>query len=225
MLAAVGLLMAPLASASGVSTLCSGPGDVYCSGNINGTINAWTLNLSKNAVSDSFVVGDVTATSVDFGAWLTPGDSLTAIDWCISTDILCAKGGNSTIASGTGAAVSLGPSEDCNGGSCDLGNNSFRPSSYDVQSLQFSLGLTGIKLSGGTYYLTLQNAVVTNSDPGYWDENDGLSVAQDTTDGVIPSEAFAIVGTATVPEPGSVLLFGTGALFLTAAFRRKLRKS
>jgi hypothetical protein len=224
--AALGLFMTPMASASNLSTLCSGPGEVYCNGAINGTLDAWTINLS-HSVSDSFTVGDVTATKVDFGVWLTPGDSLTGIDWCVSTDVLCVAGGNSTIASGT-ATVSLGPASECNGVSCDLGNNTvFNGLHFDIQSLEFSLGSGGVALSAGTYYLTLQNAVVSNpADFAYWDENDGPSTAANNSGTPTPSEAFAIDGTSSdVPEPGSLVLFGTGTLLLCGAIGRKLRQA
>lgn len=221
--AALGLFMTPLASASNLSTLCAGPSELYCNGAINGTVNAWTIDLSQK-VSDSFTIGNGTATAVDFGVWLTPGDSLTEIDWCISTDALCLAGGKSTLASGT-AVVSLGPASECSGGSCDFGNNTFYGTlHFDIQSLEFSLGTPGVTLSAGTYYLTLQNAVATHNGV-YWDENDGTSLAQNAT-ADIPSEAFAIDGTSSnIPEPGSLILFGTGALLLGGAIRRKRRKT
>jgi hypothetical protein len=50
----------------------------------------------------------------------------------------------------------------------------------------------------------------------------------DTDEGSIPSESFSILGTTsssstgTVPEPGSLVLFASGFVGLTAVLRRKL---
>jgi hypothetical protein len=41
--------------------------------------------------------------------------------------------------------------------------------------------------------------------------------------GSITSESFQILGTTSVPEPGSLTLFGTGLFVLSGALRRKLR--
>ena len=61
--------------------------------------------------------------------------------------------------------------------------------------------------------------------PIYWDENDGPSMATNGSIGSIPSESFTLTGTSsggTTPEPGSILLFGSGALALAGAVRRKV---
>ncbi len=59
-------------------------------------------------------------------------------------------------------------------------NNSF---GYDVLESTFSL--TGV-LMLGTYWFTLQNAVSTNGNPAYWDQNNGPSSAQENVTGSIP---------------------------------------
>ena len=85
--------------------------------------------------------------------------------------------------------------------------------------------------SGSTYWLNLQNAVVPSGDPVYWDENSGTgcqsngcpSSASESAVGTIPSEAFTINGgSGTVPEPSSIMLFGSGILGLAGLLRRKL---
>ena len=64
------------------------------------------------------------------------------------------------------------------------------------------------------------DAVSATSNPVYWDENGGSSLAFQSGIGSVPSEAFAID---TVPEPGTLaLLGGSGLLFLAGALRRKL---
>ena len=83
--------------------------------------------------------------------------------------------------------------------------------------------------------MTLSNACSTSgcsvSNPIYWDENSGPSTAYENTIGSIPSEAFTLtscgVGDAgcgpPVPEPSSILLFGSGILGLVGILRRRLR--
>ncbi len=56
-------------------------------------------------------------------------------------------------------------------------------------------------LDPGTYWLTLQNALSTQGNPIYWDENSGPSLAQENSLGTIPSESFSIQGTFCVPVP------------------------
>ena len=59
----------------------------------------------------------------------------------------------------------------------------------------------GPTLNAGTYWLNLQNAVVSNGDPVYWDENCGPSSASENSIGTIPSEAFTLGGTTAPPPP------------------------
>jgi PEP-CTERM motif len=95
-----------------------------------------------------------------------------------------------------------------------------------------------VNLAAGTYWLNLANAVVNDGDPIYWDENSGVggngpSSASENSVGTIPSEAFTVLGTSstsssssstggTVPEPSSIMLFGSGILGLAGVLRRKL---
>jgi PEP-CTERM motif-containing protein len=83
------------------------------------------------------------------------------------------------------------------------------------------------------YWLNLQNATVPSGDPVYWDENSGPSMASESAVGTIPSEAFTLNGGCLAgrnspdcgpptPEPGSILLFGSGILALVGALRCKL---
>lgn len=211
--ALMGILLVSPASAGVMGTMCSGADNVYCNQKgINGNSDGWTINYGFS-VTDSFTVGAGTITGADFGVWLNPGDSVTQVDWAIGS---VAYG--TDLGSGT-AAVSQGPADECGGGSCDLGLNSY---GYDVQSLEFSFG-SGISLGGGTYWITLLNAKAPSGDPIYWDENSGPSSAAENSVGTIPSEAFAIDGQTGVPEPGTLaFLGGSGLLLLGGALRRKL---
>ncbi len=89
--------------------------------------------------------------------------------------------------------------------------------------------------TGANGFVTLSNACSTSgcsvSNPIYWDENSGPSTAYENTIGSIPSEAFTLTGCAAgspdcgppVPEPSSILLFGSGILGLVGILRRRLR--
>ena len=97
--------------------------------------------------------------------------------------------------------------------------------------LEQSDSFNGPSLNAGTYWLNMQNAVVSSGDPVYWDENDGPSTAVDSSLGTIGSEAFTLLGghgtgttstTGTTPEPSSILLVGSGILGLAAVLRRRL---
>ena len=60
--------------------------------------------------------------------------------------------------------------------------------------------------------------MLSDGDPVYWDENSGPSIASNNEVGTVPSESFTVLGSAgtsttgTTPEPGSILLFGSGIL-------------
>jgi PEP-CTERM motif len=91
--------------------------------------------------------------------------------------------------------------------------------------------LGAVSLNAGTYWMNLNNAVVPNGDPIYWDENSGPSSASQNSVGTIPSESFTLLGgsttsqtttTSTTPEPSSIMLFGSGILGLAGVLRRKL---
>lgn len=212
MFALMGLvLMTPaFASYTGPWTAGTCSGALYCNdgspgqtgNNINGNTDAWTINFGY-WVSDSFVLGaGGTITGVDFAVWEFPGDSMTSVDWAIGTAF-----GDNSLGSGTAATTDT-----------FLGTNSY---GYNIDEITFSFA--GISLGAGTYYLTLQNAVVPSGDPVYWDENSGPSSAAESAVGTIPSEAFGIDGTNNkVPEPGAVVLFGSALLLLGGTLRRRL---
>ena len=186
---------------------------VYDNGPINGTTDAWTINFGF-IVSDTFDVGGggATVNGLAFGAWLFPGDVLQSAEVSI-TD--AEFGGNSFF----DGVVNFTQSN-CTG-------NQY---GFNVCTETGSFGDTN--LAAGTYWLNLQNASVNTGDPVYWDENSGPSSASENSVGTIPSEAFTILGgttssststsTTTVPEPSSIMLFGSGILGLAGVLRRKL---
>lgn len=179
-------------------------GLVYDNGPINGAGGAYTINLGAS-VSNSFTVSSATnLTSATAGIWVTTGDTPISVEWSIGT-------------SAFGSDVSYGTSL--------LSNTYFitNGGGYDVYSSSFSLtGAAG----AGTYYLTLQNAVSTNSNYVFWDVNSGSSTAyQNGIGNPIPSESFQLFddGTPAVPEPASMAIWGLGALGCAAAGYRRRR--
>ena len=147
----------------------------------------------------------------------------------------CAFNGRSTLCQHRSTAVfgwrRAGGHDDV----CDtvesLGSNQY---GFNIEKDTYSFGNTPLS-SDTTYWITLQNASVASGDPVYWDENGGPSQAQENTIGTIPSESFTVLGssnttttststttTGTVPEPSSIMLFGSGILGLAGMLRRKL---
>ncbi len=184
-------------------------GDLYDNGPINGNVDAWPVN-TPYVGSDTFTLSSAsTVNGVSFGAWLFPGDTLTSAEVSITSG----EFGGTTYFDGT---VSFGQ------GACFT--NSF---GYNVCTETGSFA--GVNLNAGTYWLNLENASVPSGNPVLWDENSGPSQASETILGTIPSEAFTIIGgettttsTGTTPEPGSIMLFGSGILCVVGLLRRNL---
>ena len=199
-LAAAFLLLAPAVPAMADATL-------YDNGPVNGTVDAWAINFGYD-VADSFTLSSAsTITGFNFGTWLYPGDSVVSVDYQIGTQPFEGPTGTATVTS------------------TFLYNNQY---GYDIDQ-EVATGLN-VALSAGTYWLTLGNAVDTQGEPVYWDENDGPSQATENQTGSIPSESFQIVGTtgtsttntsSTTPEPGSLVLLGSGLLSVGGVLRRK----
>jgi hypothetical protein len=171
---------------------------LYSNGPINGTIDAWYIS-NGYAVTDSFTLfSAATVTGVDFGEW-TSGGVPSTVGWSITTDAFSVT----TLASGTASLSSV------------YLHNAF---GYAVYETSFSI--PGLSLAAGTYWLELADA----SSHGFWDENDGPSLAfENTTSEPIRSESFDIVGTAgqAAPEPASLLLLGSSLVALASMWRRK----
>jgi hypothetical protein len=202
-------------------------GNIFNNSPIDGTIDGWSI-YGDGSVSDSFTVASgATAYVVNFGAWLNPGDSVSAISWSIDTTPLGTGLGNINLGAGTVTASSG-----------MLFNNLYL---YDIDQVSFSLAngttLTPLKLAPGTYYLTLQNAASAGLGVVYWDENDGanstaaysnLGLITDTGEGCgdtgsgsgTCSESFAI----STPEPSTLALLCSGILAAFVLRRKAVRR-
>jgi hypothetical protein len=185
---------------------------LYDNGPIFGESDAWTINFGF-VVSDSFTIstGNSTINGLSFGAWVFPGDVIESVEVSITSAEL--------------------------GGTTYFDQQvTFTASNCFTNHFGFNLcdesgSFNGPTLDNGTYWLNLSNAVVNNGDPAYWDENAGFgcqspgcpSQASENSVGSIPSESFTVLGTpsGTVPEPGSLVLFFSGALAIGGILRRR----
>ncbi len=186
--------------------------DVYDNGGTTGTADAWTINFGF-AVTDSFsVTANTNMTGASFIFWLSPGDTLPAVDLSLGTSAFGSDVANFT---------SLSPT-----GSLSLGSNQY---GFNLEEDTYTISPVPLT-AGTTYWVTLQNASVPSGDPVYWDENSGPSMAQENTLGTIPSESFTIYGNSTTttsgttPEPSSIMLLGSGLLAVAGVLRRKLTR-
>jgi len=188
---------------------------VYDNGPINGTSDAWTINFGF-VVSDSFTVsgGTSTITGLSFETWAY-GDPLESVEVSITSSEF---GGTTYFDQVVNTTQS-----DCH------------QNQYGYYVCMQSASFNGPTLTDGTYWLSLQNALNDDGDPVYWDENSGTgcqspgcpSQASENSVGTIPSESFTLLGTTseggTVPEPGTLLLLGSGVIGSLGSLRRKLR--
>ena len=186
---------------------------LYNNGPAGPDIDAWTIN-NGYIVSDTFtLISDSTVGGFDFAAWEFPGDSVLTVDWSIT---LQENGGTMY-----------------GGGTASVTQQFISQNAYGYWEYEVSVTGLSVALSAGTYWLNLQNAVVSNGDPVYWDENSGVgcqspgcpSQASESALGTIPSESFDITGTSgggTTPEPGSIILFVSGILGMSGMLRERI---
>ena len=190
--------------------------------------NAWTINYGY-AVSDSFVVpSNSKIQDLHFLYWdASSTDVVLTVDMAIGTSSF--GGTFLTLQGATNTFLFVN----------DYG--------YQVFEANFTFTPTFQIPWSGPGFVTLQNACTTmtgcsqsGGTPIYWDENMGVdcggddghgggcpSTAYENDLGSIPSEAFTLTGASgsgggTTPEPGTILLFGSGILGLGGVLRRRL---
>lgn len=175
---------------------------VYSNGPINGTIQAWGIS-DIYGLANSFVsTGPVTVTGFDAGIWVFPGDTPTTVTWEILAGGPDWMGGT-VLASGN-----------ANWSNVFWGQNG-------VGAYVYSSTISGLNvpIGAGTYWLELLNGQTAVYGWAFWDENDGPSQVYGLNQVPGGSNAFTIYGT---PEPGTILMFGSGLLGVAGVLRRKL---
>jgi uncharacterized repeat protein (TIGR03803 family) len=157
-------------------------GTIYDNGPINGTTDAWSINFGF-IISDSMtLVTNTSVTSMTFGAWLFPGDTLSSAELTITSS----ENGGTTYFN-----------EFLNFSQSGCAGNQF---GFNVCTVTATF--QGPTLNAGTYWVNLQNATVPSGNPVYWDENSGVgcqssgcpSQASNNEVGTIPSESFTMTG-------------------------------
>jgi hypothetical protein len=207
------------ANSSGPSTVC-----LYCgNGFIDGNDDAWPINLGFATANTFTLTSPGTVQYVEIASWASPGDPITSIGWAIGT----APGfgvADPVFASGTSATTNYYAFTNTYG--------------YDIYVDAFGTG--PVPLGAGTYWLTLYDATTgVPGDPALWDMNDGPSAAWNSSVGYVTpdicpsyfpgggtcSDAFVVVGTQGVsPEPGGLLLLGSGLLGLGGVLYRQAKR-
>ena len=119
----------------------------------------------------------------------------------------------------------------------------------DVYEVTVTVSPSVLLTTPGTYWLTLDAGATTNGNPMFWDQNDDGGLSPNGGAGCtgwnnsgtpcpsdaytfldpnyltqIPSEDPDIIGYLSVPEPGSIVLLGSGILGLVGIRRRKLKE-
>ena len=177
----------------------------YTNGGIDGTIAGWTIN-SGYAVTNSFTLSSTTTiTGFTFGGWTYTGDTLTSVDWGISSAVDYAISGTVSLTKGSG------------------GNNGF---GFDVY--EYGASIAPLTLAAGTYYFGLQNVVTAQSNYGFWDINNGPSIAFENQIGNVNgyvsagsnSTSFTLLSSG-VPEPASWAMMLGGFSLVGSAMRRR----
>jgi PEP-CTERM motif len=185
---------------------------LYNNGPVDGETDSFVINFGFT-VSDTFTLSQSSqVTGLSFNAWIFPGDVIDSVDVSITSQE-------------NGGTTYFNQQVNTTQGACFSNEFGFN---VCQETASFNAG----NLAGGTYWLNLQNAMVNTGDPAFWDENSGVgctspgcpSTASENEIGTIPSESFTVLGTtsgtSSVPEPGSLLLLGSGIFASFGLLRR-----
>lgn len=173
------------------------------------------LGNHRDLAYDSFTItSDAEVIGVDLEGWLLP-DSIDTVDWSIGTTPYGANSGSGT------ATVS---------DTVQFANDAF----IKVDVVTFTI--PSPDLSPGTYYLTLQYAVVPLRNPALWAVNDGPGTeAWDQGDLRLTYRGRECLGDCALslqtmnspenmPEPSTWVLLGSGILAAFALRRKAIRR-
>lgn len=210
--------LSPIVCAVGCLVLLAAPFAfaqvVYENGPPNGNVSSWSINGAPD-ITDSFTIsgGSTAIGSLAFEAWLSPGDTLQSAEVIFSSIPF-------------GGQIYYDAQLSFTQSNCQMNGHGFDVC-METGMLTGSLPV----LSNGTYWLTIDEAVTSHGEFAYWDENSGVGCQSPGCPsqayygaGTVPSEAFTLVGapgSGTVPEPGSLILFGSGVVAVTGMIRRK----
>ena len=206
----------------------------YDNGPINGTTDAWDINFGY-IVSDSFVADSFT-TGFSFGIWEFPGDRLISVDWSITS------GENSGTVYGQGTASGANLKDSfisSNQYGYDIDLIAVTATANTISGTTYWLNLQNASVPSGDPVYWDENSgggipPCVNCQAFKCHGTGCPSKASENAIGTIPSEAFTIAGgcrgagsgctlaPGETPEPGSVLLFGSGVVGVVGVLRRKL---
>jgi hypothetical protein len=200
-------------------------GTIFSEGPLDGNDNAFFITGPNNPnflgsfqdISNGFVAAaSGTPNSLSFGLWIGTGLVPSTISYEIGTSAFGTDLGSGTVALNS----STNTFEFTNG----LG--------FDIYSVSISV-TSAAMTAGNTYWLSLSNANdATTSGTEAWDipngGNGGPATCNFRQSGVndgncgLGGETFTLSSTSTVPEPGSIMLFGSGIIGLAGLLRRKI---
>jgi hypothetical protein len=149
-------------------------------------------------------------TSTSFDLWVNSANSVTGIDWAITSSPFLGvlASGTSTGFSSTWVTSTLATAE-------------------HQMIEQITINIPTLSLDTGTYWLQLDNAVTALPGGAFWDESDGSSQGEmmwlpsSSLEHLPDSETFRIEGNVVTPEPSSYLLLCSGLASLAGLIRRK----
>jgi len=199
---------------------------IFNDGAVDGNDNAFFITGPNNAnflgsvqdISNGFTAGaSATPTTLQFGMWITKGDTPSTISYEIGTSAFGTDLGSGTVGLNSSNSTFLFT----NGNGFDV---------YSVTIPVVSLAM----ISGDSYWLTLSNGNdLSNSGSFAWDIPNGGSGGPATCnfrqsgtnfgDCGLGGESWVLSSSVTnTPEPGSFVLLGSGLIGVAGVLRRRL---